>query len=121
MTRRVSDLSDADLKSELSGHGYQCGPITGTTRRVLERKLEAFRDGKESILTAGRTASKSPGRQPATKKALIEKKSSVSSGGKAAVRPPRTRTFLSDFSTKFSFESSICLWFIVKYRHLTQN
>jgi hypothetical protein len=45
MIRHVSELSDTDLMSELTGHGYQCEP---TIRKVLERKLEAFRDGKET-------------------------------------------------------------------------
>lgn len=45
----VSSLSDDELKAELSTFGFTAGPITGTTRSILQKKLEAFRAGSGSI------------------------------------------------------------------------
>lgn len=39
---QVSELSDSELRSLLSDHGHKAGPITATTRRVYELKLESL-------------------------------------------------------------------------------
>jgi len=37
--RRVEDLSDLELRKELSARQFSCGPIVGTTRSVYKKKL----------------------------------------------------------------------------------
>lgn len=40
----VGDLSDKDLREELTSYGFShAGPITPSTRKVYEKKLENFR------------------------------------------------------------------------------
>uniref|UniRef100_A0A914I975 LEM domain-containing protein n=1 Tax=Globodera rostochiensis TaxID=31243 RepID=A0A914I975_GLORO len=44
----VSELTNEELKAELSSFGFMAGPITGTTRSILQKKLESFRNGSET-------------------------------------------------------------------------
>jgi hypothetical protein len=49
MMKSITQLSDDELKAELIHYGYNPPPITGTTRGVLQKKLESFRAGSETI------------------------------------------------------------------------
>uniref|UniRef100_A0A915DVD3 LEM domain-containing protein n=1 Tax=Ditylenchus dipsaci TaxID=166011 RepID=A0A915DVD3_9BILA len=59
----VTELQDAELRSELASFGCKIGPIAGTTRGFYEKKLENFRSGggssvKQSKGSVKRTPSK---------------------------------------------------------------
>lgn len=41
----INQLSDADLRSELINLGFKAGPVTGTTRKLYEKKLESLQKG----------------------------------------------------------------------------
>lgn len=43
--KSVSELSDGELRNELASYNTKVGPILGTTRKIYEKKLEAFRAG----------------------------------------------------------------------------
>ncbi|KAI1732854.1 LEM domain-containing protein [Ditylenchus destructor] len=47
----ISDLDDAELRSELASYGSKIGPIVGTTRHLYEKKLEILRNGTKSGTT----------------------------------------------------------------------
>lgn len=42
----VEDLSDIELRKKLIEHGFEVGPVTGTTRKLLEKKLTALMSQK---------------------------------------------------------------------------
>jgi len=62
MNSPVSALSDQALRVELQQRGISVGPITGTTRRIYEKKLEQARSTNKSP-AGSRSGSKSPSRQ----------------------------------------------------------
>lgn len=39
----ISELNDANLRAELISLGFNAGPVTGTTRKLYEKKLENLR------------------------------------------------------------------------------
>ncbi|KAL3102102.1 hypothetical protein niasHS_003511 [Heterodera schachtii] len=43
--KSTSELTDEELKAELSSFGFTAGPITDTTRGILHKKLGSFRNG----------------------------------------------------------------------------
>ena len=86
------DLTDGELKLELQEHGYSCGPITGTTRRVLEKKLDAFRGGSDTISTTktkGSKAAKAPKKSPVKKATSVPKTVSDSASKGTASDSPK--------------------------------
>jgi hypothetical protein len=64
--KAVDELTDSELKAELATHGFTAPPITGTTKAILQKKLEAFRSGSDKITkpksTAAQQRKNSPGR-----------------------------------------------------------
>lgn len=49
MAARGSPLTDSQLREELVLYGYKPGPITGTTRSLLLKKLDKLRNEKQNI------------------------------------------------------------------------
>jgi len=49
----VSELSDSDLRKKLISFGASVGPITSTTRGILEKKLRKFLQGATTAATNG--------------------------------------------------------------------
>lgn len=53
--KTISELSDVELRNELSHYNTKVGPILGTTRKIYEKKLEAFRSGTTLNKTKSKT------------------------------------------------------------------
>uniref|UniRef100_A0A7E4W024 LEM domain-containing protein n=1 Tax=Panagrellus redivivus TaxID=6233 RepID=A0A7E4W024_PANRE len=63
----IAGLSDKELREKLLAHGASVGPVTGTSRRVLERKLARLMGGNTTQTTPRKPRTKSPARPVVSK------------------------------------------------------
>lgn len=50
----VANMSDAELRTKLLEFGFPVMPITGTTRKVMEKKLKILMENKNKANNEGR-------------------------------------------------------------------
>lgn len=50
----VANMSDAELRTKLLEFGFPVMPITGTTRKVMEKKLKILMENKNKVNNEGR-------------------------------------------------------------------
>lgn len=96
----VSELSNAEVKTELQNYGFDPGPVTATTRQIYEKKLEKLR--KEGGGQPKKSAS--PARRKPSPVKVSPVKPSTPTTPKSARKQPSRRSLASDEGSENELE-----------------
>ncbi|KAH7729302.1 LEM domain containing protein [Aphelenchoides avenae] len=96
----VSELSNAEVKTELQNYGFDPGPVTATTRQIYEKKLEKLR--KEGGGQHKKSAS--PARRKPSPAKVSPVKPATPTTPKSARKQPSRKSFASDEGSENELE-----------------